>query len=457
MMKKILPFILVLTVLVSCKKEPKDYAIVSGTFENLPNSTLRIFGHVDAPETLEIKNGKSFKDTIALTQAGYFTLGAGQNAYALFLAPGDKLNITQDLVNDENPIFTGNAAIKNEYLASKLKTRDTLLGALPELYKKDETSFLSALDKYKEKQLEILSTTKTSDSFKNIEARAIEITYIAGVYNYENYHRYFTGNQSYEATAAITNKLKDLDLDNESDAVYYPGYRDIVMAGVYEKLEASQDESTSFMQQILAISKDYKSARLRDHILSNTLFMFNPGSEDLGALRDRMLAQATHPAIKDDINERYETIKDLASGKPSPDFNYENFKGGFTSLDDFKGKYVYIDVWATWCGPCIAEIPALKQLEEDYAGENIAFVSISTDERKDYTKWRTMITNRELGGTQLITEDDFNSDFIQAYAINAIPRFLLIDTDGNIVNADAPRPSSQSIRTQFDAIKAARK
>ena len=63
-----------------------------------------------------------------------------------------------------------------------------------------------------------------------------------------------------------------------------------------------------------------------------------------------------------------------------------------------------------------------------------------------------VITNKELGGTQLISDNDFNSDFIKSYAINAIPRFILIDPEGNIVNADAARPSDDSLQEKLDAL-----
>ena len=144
----------------------------------------------------------------------------------------------------------------------------------------------------------------------------------------------------------------------------------------------------------------------------------------------------------------------LAEGKSSPKFeDYENFKGGTTSLDDLKGKYVYVDVWATWCGPCKREIPFLKEVEKAYHGKNIEFVSISIDVAKDHGKWKEMVAEKELGGIQLFADNNWNSDFVKAYQISGIPRFLLIDPDGNIVSSNAPRPSSKELIALFDELK----
>ena len=139
-------------------------------------------------------------------------------------------------------------------------------------------------------------------------------------------------------------------------------------------------------------------------------------------------------------------------GAMSPSFNYDNYKGGKTKLEDFRGKYVYIDVWATWCAPCRAEIPFLKKLEEKYHQKDIVFLSLSTDQLKDVEKWRKLIKDKELGGVQVFADNDWNSQFIKDYNITGIPRFILIDPNGKIVKADAPRPSSPTIEAEFDAL-----
>jgi len=136
----------------------------------------------------------------------------------------------------------------------------------------------------------------------------------------------------------------------------------------------------------------------------------------------------------------------------APDFDYENHAGGKTKLGDLRGKYVYIDVWATWCGPCRAEIPSLKKIEEKYHDKKIAFVSISVDEQKDYEKWKKFVVEKQLGGIQLYADKNWMSDFIKAFGINSIPRFILIDPTGKVVNADADRPSNPKLQEQLDAL-----
>jgi thiol-disulfide isomerase/thioredoxin len=134
----------------------------------------------------------------------------------------------------------------------------------------------------------------------------------------------------------------------------------------------------------------------------------------------------------------------------SPKFiNYENYDGSKTSLDDLKGKYVYVDVWATWCPPCRKEIPYLQKVEKKYHNKNIAFVSISLDKEKDKTKWKKMINDKKMGGIQLFAGKD--ETFTKGYNIRGIPRFILIDPKGNITNANAPRPSNTKAIEQLFA------
>ncbi|KAF2336242.1 TlpA family protein disulfide reductase [Flavobacterium daemonense] len=152
--------------------------------------------------------------------------------------------------------------------------------------------------------------------------------------------------------------------------------------------------------------------------------------------------------------ERYESAYKASklNGKPSPEFDYENYNGGKTKLSDLKGKYVYIDLWATWCAPCRAEIPYLQEMEEKYHGKNIEFVSISIDKAKDNEKWKKFVTDKKLGGVQLFADKDRESEFVVNYGVTGIPRFIIVDPKGNIVKSDAPRPSDPELDKQLNAL-----
>lgn len=139
-------------------------------------------------------------------------------------------------------------------------------------------------------------------------------------------------------------------------------------------------------------------------------------------------------------------------GHPGFGFTYEDVTGKPVSFSDFKGKYVYVDVWATWCGPCKGEIPYLKKLEHDYAGKDIVFISVSLDKLKDKQKWKDFVTAEKLGGIQLMADNAFSSGIAKNYDINSIPRFLLFDKEGKIISTDAMRPSNKLLRDQLDRL-----
>ncbi|MBW1654647.1 TlpA family protein disulfide reductase [Flavobacterium quisquiliarum] len=161
--------------------------------------------------------------------------------------------------------------------------------------------------------------------------------------------------------------------------------------------------------------------------------------------------------LKESMQPMYEEqkkiLKELAPGMASPEFNnYLNYAGGTTSLKDLRGKYVYIDVWATWCHPCLNEVPFLNEIEEKYKGKNITFVSISIDREKELEKWRAMIVEKKMGGVQLWAGGNSPVEFSDRYYIKGIPRFILLDPKGNIVNQNAPRPSDEKLVKLLDSL-----
>ena len=162
-----------------------------------------------------------------------------------------------------------------------------------------------------------------------------------------------------------------------------------------------------------------------------------------GYWSERVNEPKTKEGLVDSLDKR------LKPGDISPDFMAVDTSGRKFSLKNLKGKYVYIDLWATWCSPCKAEIPHLQRLERVFKKKRIVFVSISCDE--DSEAWLNYLRRNDMGGIQL--NFDGNPRFRDAYGVKAIPRFILLDKKGRVVDPNMTRPSDPETDVTLRALK----
>lgn len=121
-------------------------------------------------------------------------------------------------------------------------------------------------------------------------------------------------------------------------------------------------------------------------------------------------------------------------------------------LADLKGKVVYIDVWATWCGPCCKEIPHLEKLVERFKyNDNVRFISISIDENRD--AWQKKLDKDKPQWEQFILSTEEQERFMSNWGIGGIPRFIILDAEGRLINADAARPSNPALVEELEKVK----
>ena len=147
-----------------------------------------------------------------------------------------------------------------------------------------------------------------------------------------------------------------------------------------------------------------------------------------------LLGLCIFSSFKSDVYER----------PAAPNFTLDNITGQKVSLSDFKGKVVYIDFWATWCGPCVSEIPHSKKLKEKFAGnDSIVFMYVSVDNEDYIDEWKAFVKKKGMSGVQLIARDGGKEEKVgERYGIQFIPRFVLIDKLGRVAYSEAPAPSS---------------
>ncbi|MEN8187336.1 MAG: TlpA disulfide reductase family protein [Bacteroidota bacterium] len=453
-MKKIFLIALSITMLSCSKEEVKtiDYAVFSGKIENPDGGKLSIVDNYNnSVKDISVEEGGIFTDTIPGIKQGPYMFKYANEYSDIYLKPGDNLNLTLDSKEfDETIKYSGNGSAENNYLA-QVSLNQEKLGKLRQyqyLGTLEEEDFVKKMDSIKQLQTDFLNSQEGLDpTFKKQQEAEILYKRIYYLGNFEAFKNYVNKDSGFKVSENYPKYEEGLNLEDEKiiDVRFYKEY----LKKYYSLKSAEITKSDSINPEtayLTIVSSEVKSSVIKEALLYGDAKYGISYTNDLQAYYDVFMANSTDEEHKKEITEKYNKLMKLSKGAPSPKFtDYENYAGGTTSLDDLKGKYVYIDVWATWCGPCKREIPSLKEVTKNYEGKNIAFVSMSVDKKKDYDKWRKMVEEKELDGYQLFAPNDWESDFVSDYEIMGIPRFILIDPEGNIVNANAPRPSSKEL------------
>lgn len=134
----------------------------------------------------------------------------------------------------------------------------------------------------------------------------------------------------------------------------------------------------------------------------------------------------------------------LAPGSPAKDFEMHDRDGNLVKLSDLKGKLVYMDVWATWCGPCVGEIPHMEKLYRQYKNDpRILLVSVSVDSKPE--AWKKKIDEDKPEWPQYIVDGALKDKLYNEYMVTGIPRFMMFDSEGKIITINAMRPSNNKL------------
>lgn len=420
---------------------------ISGKIKNAPEAKIMIIGENFNQEIILTSEGV-FSKNLDIQYDGLYTLLTSKNRTTLFLSKKTNLKIEFDENDYEKTLqFSGDGSIENQYIAYKNSFKNELNPEV--LYKFNEDDFLSKIAEIKAKIATKFKESQFSqDQYQTQELQNLHYFEQANYLNYPLYHAHYTSNPNFKTSENYPKFDEKIDLDDDVAFLFSNPYKQIVNAIFNKKIAAKMTGKSNFSSPIaLPEIEKIKSEHIKNFFCKNLTYELTSANPDVENLFTKLLELSTDQKFKAEITTKYNNLKSIGVGKPSPSFSYENHDGTNTTLESLRGKYVYIDVWATWCGPCRAEIPALQKLEEAFKEKNIAFVSISVDEKKDHEKWSKLINSQKMGGIQLFANNNWSSDFIRAYSIDSIPRFILIDTNGNILDPDAPRPSDPELTT----------
>ncbi len=437
--------------LLSFAQDTPDYLILSGQIEHPNSDSLAVFDDNDElVHVIRLSETSSFRDTLNLG-TGYYALNDGTEQTTVYLKPGFDLSLSLDTKQfDESIQYEGVGAAENNYLVQKYLLEEGF-GNLRfyQVYAKvGEAEFLRTLDSLYALHTALLDTHKEQMDahFAFLAGKAIEFEKTNKLVNYPSMHRFVTGDRGFKVSSTYPDPFVNKeDLSNEALLVLpaFIHFVDDYLDKKARELLAGPDSMEFYLAYYESLGKEVKSQKIRDKVI-NTWGDYNLlYSKERDQLVAKMNSLTTNPEILDKINSIHQSLKRIATGMDSPTFAFYDANEELVSLADLQGKLVYIDIWATWCGPCIKEIPALKALKEEMEGKEIEIVSICTKDSKD--RWLAFIGKKKLKGMQLFAPDD-NASFFTDYMLNGVPRFILLDREGKIIDANAPRPSNPLLK-----------
>ena len=322
-----------------------------------------------------------------------------------------------------------------------------------ELLRQSPMAFKQSMQAIAQQYTEILKNLPADFAAKEEKANRYQQLVIVSEYLLN--HRKYT-----EEEAPAIKELQDLctavDLDNATDFNDYPEYQTLVQNIFKWRIYSHkvQYEFDDPWGKILADFKALKSENIKQALAPLIIEGVSPTSAT--ATNEEIIALVKQ-LVKDNdllntLSKHIDLVNKLKAGQPFPalpaltDLNDKEVKYEQLPL---KGKLLFIDIWATYCPDCRKELPALESLQEDYKTEPITFVSISVD--RDKEAWKAMVKEKKLGGIHLYASPETKELFKELYDLRSIPRYMLIDEKGNIINANLPMPSDKNLKELITA------
>ena len=422
-----------------------SFSYKTGELEELQNYIIHYGDRKMSGDKMPGSNGIS-------VQIAYFI-----DKIDLTLNRGYKLEITVDAENRDKTLkISGKGHEMSNYYEKKDAAELGLQLKIPSLNRLPKKAFTDSIDKHQATLIKLMDNSLPQlkylpKSFIHDEKKKLNYTTAIRKISFANAQIIRFKNDSIlnEFDDKYFSFLKTIPFDNavdKEDRDYTVLIRGYVTYMLTRKNKGERKSEVENFQSKFGIYKTlFKSDDLRDFQLFDLLYQNNSKAREKWYVDavDDFKKLTGNDSLKYEIENIMLIRQKLAKGEPAYDFTMYDSTGKTHKLSDFKGSYVVIDAWATWCKPCILEIPHLQKLEKDMESKPIVFLSISIDENE--AKWRGYLARKQMHGYQFWNGKRTNTDFKREFLIQGIPRFIVIDREGNIVDPNAPRPSSPEL------------
>lgn len=488
-MRRMLLSALIALVVMSCVSHPpseKQPAVVCGQITGLADTILTFtytpysFLAEDTTVSFEVDSTGNFTFNLADTVPGkgFFSFGKVPKTYEfsyqtvegrdtigivpsvdfrmvwLYLEPGDSLQITADANAIESTLsFSGSGARNNEFVnQEEFRFNDYKSKFLRNYYYK---TFLGPAE-YQTKTMTLL--LEKQNFLNQFDSEDQLSTFLKEVYQ------------------------NDYLAETWASWIYYPDSHAGFNQGVYPEVP---DQYWSFLdeiepaQDLTQLGAGYLS--FLNAWLSKRYELRNPSGENPVDLYSYMLESlpgesgyqllayklqrdfnaglygyfgpdCPYPDLAARVKSKYQHLEAMFKGSVVPAVPLYTAEDELISLMDFRGKYLYLDFWATWCKPCIQEFPYLDAIKQQFADRNIVFIGVSVDREEDLQTWKNYVSENNLTGIQVHARRDGYEPLKKAWNIRSIPRFVIISPEGLMHEANSLRPSDPNLSGYLDEL-----
>lgn len=394
-------------------------------------------------------------------------LTIGEQYTNIFLVPNADIHITLDYNDfDKTIVYTGKGSADNNYLAADLladfKGKANVYSKFSDANK--FKGYVDSLENANQLFLKSHDSPDFSPEFRSFITTTIKYRFIDPRWmfkmGFDNVNKKFFIRP---VPADYFDFLKAIPM-NEQSSVDNAEYSMALMRSLYELHDSkvSIPDSLSDAEKLAMRTKNYYEYRksvFKGDILDLELTKFMKDYIGLVAgnkkfateLMSDYKAICKNPEYVEIINKAYAKATMLSAGNPAPDFALVDMKGKSISLSSLKGKVVFLDFWATWCKPCIAEMPNTHKLMEKFKDRtDVVFVNVNVDDNME--RWKNFVNKEKMEGTNLHADKKQSDDLHKSFNFDGIPHFVLIDKQGNLidVNSENGEAAEKNIR---EAIK----
>ena len=420
-----------------CAGNAGEYGL-TGKFENAatPYALIRVGKTVEDMDTIRLAADGTFRYVRKLEEPAIsFMMVPETGFFSVIMLNGTRNHIEADLSKMGDCCITGDLADAHRLYAELLKEMTEKTGQPYASFKEADLAFAD----FRHHAEERLAVIPNAD-FCNMALRDLDGSFFLTLFTWWDKLR--EANVPASSDPDYNRFMQECDIEHLGYQDYQAsGLRDYYFAWWRQYRQENGGKDT-WQYALSLVADKIADPQLREKVYMRILRDFFAGEDADGeaeAVYAQGIALLQDAKHRETVRKQYEIFQKLRPGAPAVECELEDINGKVFKFSDLRGKAVYLDVWATWCGPCCEEIPYMEKVAEYFRNDpRIEIVSISVDANRK--AWETKLEKDKPEWKQFLRKN-----FCDLYNINGIPRFMMFDKKGRIITVDAPRPSDPEI------------